>query len=197
MEATINVANATAGGLGAGGQTLKQMLAESRRRWQETGCYAGITEPRVLRGDPIRAELFHSRLLAALIAARETTRMISGSPLVREVAELAIGIYTPEGDNIAQSTGIQVHARPMGEAIQWMIEHDWEEKVGIQPGDLFWFNECSVAGMHPADVYDILPIFWDGELVAWVCMVIMEVDIGAGGISGDLRCPARHRRLLS
>jgi N-methylhydantoinase B/oxoprolinase/acetone carboxylase alpha subunit len=179
MEATINVANATAGGIGAGGKTLKQMLAESRRRWIETGCYAGITEPHVLGGDPIRAEIFHSRLLAALIAGRETTRMISGSPLVREVAELAVGIYTPEGDNIAQSTGIQVHARPMGEAIQWMIEHDWEEKVGIQPGDLFWFNECSVAGMHPADVYDILPIFWDGELVAWVCMVIMEVDIGA------------------
>ncbi|MFN8625605.1 MAG: hydantoinase B/oxoprolinase family protein [Candidatus Binatia bacterium] len=166
-------------GIGARGQTLRQLLAEGRRLWQATGCYAGITEPKVLRRDPIKAELFHSRMLAALIAGRETTRMISGSPYVREVAELAIGIYTPEGDNIAQSTGIQVHIRPMGEAIQWMIEHDWEERVGIRPGDLFWFNECSVAGMHPADVYDILPIFWEGELVAWACTVIMEMDIGA------------------
>ena len=48
-----------------------------------------------------------------------------------------------------------------------------------EPGDLFWFNECSIAGMHPADVYDILPIFWHGELVAWVVTVIMEMDIGA------------------
>jgi len=69
--------------------------------------------------------------------------MISGSPFVREVAELAVGVYTPEGDNIAQSTGIQVHIRPMGEAIQWMIEHDWEDKVGINDGDLFWFNDSS------------------------------------------------------
>jgi N-methylhydantoinase B/oxoprolinase/acetone carboxylase alpha subunit len=105
--------------------------------------------------------------------------MISGSPFVREVAELAIGLYTPEGDNIAQSTGIQVHVRPMGEAIQWMIENEWEEKVGIAEGDLFWFNDSSIAGMHPADVYDILPIFFEGELVAWVCTVIMEMDIGA------------------
>jgi len=179
MEASISESIGTLRGIGAGGQTLKQMLTESRRRWRETGCYAGITEPRILRRDPIKAELFHSRLLAALIAGRETTRMISGSPFVREVAELAVGVYTPEGDNIAQSTGIQVHVRPMGEAIQWMIEHDWEEKVGINDGDLFWFNESSIAGMHPADVYDILPIFWEGELVAWVCTVIMEMDIGA------------------
>lgn len=160
-------------------KTLKEKLAESRQAYAATGCYAGITEPRLLRSDPIAAELFHSRLLSALIAGRETTKMISGSPYVREVAELAIGLYTPEGHNIAQSTGIQAHSRPMGEAIQWMIEHDWEEKVGIAPGDLFWFNECSVAGMHPADVYDILPIFREGELVAWVCTVIMEMDIGA------------------
>lgn len=51
----------------------------------------------------------------------------------------------------------------MGEALQWMIEQDWEGRVGIEPGDLFWFNECSIAGMHPADVYDILPIFWHGN----------------------------------
>ena len=166
-------------GIGSDGMTLQQMLAQSRQAYATTGCYRGITSPQVLQRDPVRAELFHSRLLSALIAGREKTRMISASPYVREVSELAIGIYTPEGDNIAQSTGIQAHSRSMGEALQWMIEQDWEGKVGIAPGDLFWFNECSIAGMHPADVYDILPIFCEGELVAWVVTVIMEMDIGA------------------
>lgn len=166
-------------GIGEDGRTLAQMLEATRARTGETGCYAGIMEPKLLTGDPVRAELYHSRLMAALIAGRETTRMISGSPFVREVAELAIGLYTPEGDSIAQSVGIQVHIRCMGEVIQWMIEHDYEEKVGIADGDLFWCNDPTVAGMHPADVYDLLPIFVEGELVAWVCTVIMEMDIGA------------------
>lgn len=161
------------------GRTLAELLAYRRCQYDATGCYAGITHPHVLNDDPVRAELFHSRLLAALIAGRETTRMVSASPFVREVAELAIGIYTPEGDNIAQSPGIQVHIRCMGEVIQWMIEHDYEHEVGIDPGDLFWCNDPTVAGMHPADVYDIMPVFWQGELVAWVCTVIMEMDIGA------------------
>lgn len=166
-------------GIGVDGVTLKQMLAESRAAWERTGCHRGITDPQLLVGDPVKAELLHARMLAALIAGREKTRMISASPYVREVSELAIGIYTPEGDNVAQSTGIQAHARSMGQAIQWMIEQGWEEHVGIEDGDLFWFNECSIAGMHPADVYDILPVFHGDELIAWVVTVIMEMDIGA------------------
>jgi len=33
--------------------------------------------------------------------------------------------------------------------------------------------------MHAADVYDMLPIFWEGELIGWVSTVIMEMDVGA------------------
>ncbi|MCP4622563.1 MAG: 5-oxoprolinase, partial [bacterium] len=33
--------------------------------------------------------------------------------------------------------------------------------------------------MHPADVYDITPIFHEEELIGWVSTVIMEMDIGA------------------
>ena len=166
-------------GIGENGKGIKQMLDEGERLYQESGCYAGITDPHLLRDDPVKYELFHSRIMSALISGRETTRMISGSPFVREVAELCIGLYTPEGDNIAQSTGIQVHVRCMGENIKWMINNDWEGEVGIEDGDFFICNESVMGSMHPADVYDILPVFWEGELVAWVGTVIMEVDIGA------------------
>lgn len=166
-------------GLGDGGKTLKQMLEENRRLYTETGCYAGITDPHVLRDDPVKAELLHSRLMSSLISGRETTKMISGSPFVGEVAELCIGLYTPEGDNIIQSTGIQVHIRLMGDNITWMVENDYEEDVGIEDGDLFLANDPVIAGIHAPDLYDILPIFFEGELIAWVCTVIMEMDIGA------------------
>ena len=166
-------------GIGENGKTLRQMREDNDRLYQETGCYAGITEPHLLKQDPIRAELFHSRIMASLIAGRETTRMVSGSPFVREVAELCLGLYTPEGDNIAQSTGIQVHIKLMGDNIQWMIDKNYEEEVGINDGDFFIANDPVIAGMHAADVYDMLPIFWEGELVGWVSTVIMEMDIGA------------------
>ena len=166
-------------GIGEGGKTLKQMMEENERLYRETGCYAGITEPHLLKEDPVKSELFHSRIMASLMAGREITRMISASPFVREVAELCLGFYTADGASIAQSTGIQAHIMPMGESIQWMIKQNYEQDVGINEGDLFIANDPVIAGMHPADVYDILPIFWEGELVGWVCTVIMEMDIGA------------------
>jgi len=166
-------------GIGEGGKTLKQMMEEKERLYRETGCYAGITEPYLLREDPVKGELFHSRIMASLIAGRETTRMISGSPFVREVAELCLGLYTAEGDNIAQSTGIQIHIKLMGDNIKWMINKNYEEEVGIRDGDFFISNDPVISGMHAADVYDMLPIFWEDELVGWVSTVIMEMDTGA------------------
>lgn len=166
-------------GIGESGKTLKQMAEESERILRETGCYAGITDPSLLKGDPVKAELFHSRIMAALISGRETCKMISASPYVREVAELCLGLYTPEGDNIVQSTGIQIHIRLMGDHVKWMIEKNYEEEVGIEDGDLFITNDPAISNMHPTDIYDILPIFWEGELIGWVCTVIMEMDVGA------------------
>ena len=79
-------------GIGEGGKTLKQMLEENEKLYEQTGCYNGITDPHLLADDPIKGELFHSRIMASLIAGRETTRMVSGSPFVREVAELCLGL---------------------------------------------------------------------------------------------------------
>lgn len=166
-------------GIGENGKTLIEMRQENTRLYEETGCYAGITDPYLLTEDPIKGELFHSRIMSSLIAGRETTRQVAASPFVREVAELCVGLYTPEGDNIAQSTGIQIHIKLMGDNIQWMIDMNYEEEVGINDGDFFLSNEPVVGNMHAADVYDILPIFIEGELVAWVVTVIMEMDIGA------------------
>ncbi len=166
-------------GIGENGNTLKQMMDSHDQLFRETGCYAGITDPHVLSEDPIKAELFHSRMLSSLIAGREVCRMVSGSPFVREVAELCLGLYTPDGDSIAQSTGILVHIKLMGDNIKWMINKNYEALMGINDGDFFISNDPVIANMHAADVYDILPIFHKGELVAWVCTVIMEMDIGA------------------
>jgi acetone carboxylase, alpha subunit len=168
-------------GIGENGKTLLQMLEETDRASMETGCYAGLEDLRLKQEDPIKFELLHSRLLASLISGMQATKMIAASPIVREVQELCVALYTPEGHCIAASTGIQVHILPMGEAVRWAIRNNYEEDPGIHDGDLFSNNDCTIAGMHPADVYDISPIFHGSELIGWVSTVIMEMDIGAAG----------------
>src|SRR3990172_8442843 len=52
-------------------KSLKERMAESDALWNETGHYHGIRELTLKEKDPIRYELFHSRLLSTVIAARE------------------------------------------------------------------------------------------------------------------------------
>jgi acetone carboxylase alpha subunit len=166
-------------GIGEEGKSLKEMLEESERLLEETGYYYGLQDLSLMKKDPLKVELIHSRLISALIAARETTKMITANPFVREVAELCTAFYTPEGDCVGQSTGIIIHIPLMGEVIKWMIRHNYEEEVGINEGDIFCSNDNHIAGMHPLDVYDIMPVFWQEELVGWVATCIMTMEIGA------------------
>jgi acetone carboxylase alpha subunit len=172
-------------GIGFNGKTLIQMLDEGEEAYQKTGNYSGLKKLEFTTTDPLKLEVFHSRLRAALVAGREQARMISASPLVREVGELAVAVYTPEGDCIIQSTGIIIHIKVMGEVIKWMIRHNYEDEVIINDGDIFTSNDNMIAGLHSADFYDIIPIFWEGELIGWVSTVIMENEIGGiapGGV---------------
>lgn len=166
-------------GIGHQGKTLLELLTESEERFRETGCYQGLQELALKESDPIGFEKSFSRLRGALVSARETAMRISASPIVRNIGELCFSLYTPEGDSIVLSTGIIVHVHTMSEAVKYMIRNAYEDEPGIAPGDVFCNNDAAIGDIHCADVATIVPIFWEGELIAWAAGVTHQVDIGA------------------
>jgi len=168
-------------GIGWDGRTLREQLAELEDKTEATGHYSGITELSLKEGDPIRFEQLYSRLRGDLVTAREISKEVSATPIVEQEGELCYGLFTPEGDSIAVSTGIIVHVHTMSEAIKFMINHDYEESPGIEPGDIFVNNDPHVGDVHPCDLMTLIPIFHDGELVAWAGGVNHVIDTGAIG----------------
>lgn len=166
-------------GIGENGQTLKQMLEKSDQLYADTGRYYGVEELNLMQEDPIKYELFHSRLLSAMISAREVAKMISASPMVRDVGELCFTLYTPEGDSIVLSTGIVVHVHTMSRAIKWMIENNYEDDIGIKEGDVFANNDTFIGGVHVPDIMDITPIYNEGEVIGWVGGVTHVLECGS------------------
>jgi N-methylhydantoinase B len=185
VDATRALEPREAAGIGWDGKRLDEMLATSERLFAETGSYYGLTGELALKdSEPIEYEKLFSRLRGGLVSARETALNISASPIVRELGELCFALYTPEGDSIALSTGIIVHVHTMSDAIKHMVRNGWEDNPRIRPGDIFANNDPVIGDVHNADVQTFVPIFWEGEMVAWAGGVTHVLDIGASTPGG-------------
>jgi acetone carboxylase alpha subunit len=165
---------------------IKDQTLLSERQFRETGFYDGIRELTLKKKDPLRYESVHSRLRSLVVSARETSKRISASPGVREVGESVVALYTPEGDSIVLSMGIMVHVHTMSRFIKWMIENDYEIDPGIRPGDIFANNDAYIGNVQTPDVMDVIPIFYDGELVGWAGAVCHELEVGGVTPGGDV-----------
>ncbi len=161
------------------GKTLKEHRDEVLEKTRRTGFYNGLDRLEFKESDPIRYEKMFSRLRGGLVHARETAKKIAASPIVEQEGELCFTLYNTVGDCILTSTGIIIHVGTMGAAIKYMIENAWEVNPGINPGDMFTNNDCSIGNVHPCDIATIVPIFWQGRLVAWVGGVTHVIDTGA------------------
>lgn len=171
---------------------LQSRLLESERLMEETGCYDGITELKLRKEDPLKFETLHTKLRAYCVSAREMARRISASPGVREVGEMVVAIYTPEGDAIALSNGIMVHVHTMSRFIKWMIRNGYEQDPGIRDGDIFANNDAFIGTVQVPDVMDVVPIYYEGTLVGWAGAVCHELEAGGITPGGDV-CLAQER----
>ena len=161
------------------GQTLKEYRDAILERTQQTGYYNGLDRLELRESEPIRYEKLFSKLRGGLVHSRETAKKIAASPIVEQEGELCFTLYNAAGDCVLTSTGIIIHVGTMGAAIKYMIENNWEANPGINPGDMFTNNDCSIGNVHPCDIATIVPIFIQGKLIGWVGGVTHVIDTGS------------------
>lgn len=161
------------------GKSLKQYRGEVVERTRNSGHYNGLEKLELREADPIGYEKLFSKIRGGLVHARETAKKIAASPIVEQEGELCFTLYNAVGDCILTSTGIIIHVGTMGAAIKYMIENDWENNPGINPGDMFTNNDCQIGNVHPCDIATIVPIFHEDRLIGWVGGVTHVIDTGA------------------
>lgn len=127
--------------------------------------------------NPVQAEIIRRRLYN--IAQEMGTVMIrtSGNPVISEAVDFSTFIASPEGEIIAYSGYMTMHAGPAREAVQHIRETIPDED--INPGDQFICNDPFTTGVnHPPDVGIVKPIFYDEELIAWCWAEAHLLDVG-------------------
>ena len=161
------------------GLTLRELLAENERLFQETGHLFGLKELRRKQEDPGTYEATWQILLNICNTAWAVGCRVSSSAIAVEGGDALWALHLPTGEAVCTSRGITAHPGLLSVFIRSLIELGYEDDPGIRLGDIFENNDAHYGGIHPADFDAATPIFYGDELVAWASGVSHVMDSGA------------------
>jgi N-methylhydantoinase B len=136
--------------------------------------------------DRFTLEIIQSSLKAASDEMFAAFRKTAMSAIIYEVLDMGTGITDGEGNLASSGAGIPAFVGVLDKAVKRVIELNEDD---INPGDVFATNDPFFGGVtHLNDVVLAMPVFVDGERVAWTANIAHWNDVGGmvpGSISNE------------
>jgi acetophenone carboxylase len=124
-------------------------------------------------------EIYSHKLDAALDEAHEVFVRTGISAMLKS-GDVVVGIHNEHGDLVTASCGTYLHGPIAQLPVKFLIDRYVEnDEMTIEPGDIFYCNEALVGGLHNPDQMAIMPVFNDGELIAWCSAALHQAETGA------------------
>jgi len=118
------------------------------------------------QADPFTLEIIKDGLIAIGDEMFVTMQRTSMSTIIYEVLDYATGLTDADSNMITQGNGVTLFIGTLTYAVQSVL--DTFGKDGLKAGDIIITNDpYSGGGTHLSDVSLILPIFYEGKLVAF------------------------------
>ncbi len=133
----------------------------------------------VERHDPGDYEIYDEKLKNILDEAREIF-VRSGVTNLLTAGDLIVAIYTANGDLANASAGTYLHCVTGCLPVKYVMSHYFTDpSVGVHEGDIFYTNEARYGGIHNPDQMAFMPVFHEGELIAWTAALAHQPETGA------------------
>ena len=124
-------------------------------------------------------EIFDEKIANVLDEAREIF-IRSGVTSMLRSGDLIVGLYTANGDLANASAGTYLHCVTATLPVKYVMQEYYADPtVGVRDGDIFYANEARFGGIHNCDQMAMMPVFHDGELIAWTCALAHQPETGA------------------
>lgn len=137
---------------------------------------------------PYIKEIMKDSLLSIGDEMFEALARTSMSPIIYEVLDYACGLTDGKGDLISQGNGVTSFIGMLSPMVKSVLER-FNQGADLKEGDIIIINDPYVGGgSHLSDVGLVMPIFYDGELIAFSANKGHWTDIGgknAGSITSD------------
>ena len=137
--------------------------------------------------DPVTFEVIRHALWNINEEHGSTIQRVSGSPVAMYALDLNPTIMTEDAEFVYVGPYMQYMSGVADTQVKWVLEYR-SDNPGISDGDMFLANDPWVGAPHQQDVMLICPVFWEGELFAWITNCLHQYDIG--GVTPGSFCPA-------
>lgn len=124
----------------------------------------------------VYARTFRSITDEMSISMERTTR----SPILCEAKDYVTGLYDADGRMLEQTENLPILAFSLAPVCKHIRAYFGDD---IHPGDVIFHNDVFSLGNQNNDVAVYMPVFFEGELVAWTAVKGHQADIG-GAVPG-------------
>jgi N-methylhydantoinase B/oxoprolinase/acetone carboxylase alpha subunit len=142
--------------------------------------------------DAVDLEIFQHKLDSVVDEGRQVFINLSIAEML-QAGDLGVSVFTARGDLAAMSAGVILHNLLHYGPIKYVLKHHLgEDSMELADGDVYFFNDPDAGGVHTYDHFLMMPVFAEGELLAWVGCGGHQGESGSkvpGGFSND----AAHR----
>ncbi|MEM0355726.1 MAG: hydantoinase B/oxoprolinase family protein [Desulfurococcaceae archaeon] len=112
------------------------------------------------------------------------------SPNIRERIDLSCVVADSHGDIVAQAEHIPVHLGSFRIGLYQTLNYLKNNDIVMNDGDIIVLNDPYIAGTHLNDIMVLAPVYWNGEVVAYVANKAHHVDVG-GPVPGSINPEAK------
>ncbi|HZS92241.1 MAG TPA: hydantoinase B/oxoprolinase family protein [Chloroflexota bacterium] len=127
--------------------------------------------------DPFTLEIIKDALIAVGDEMFYALQRTAKSTIIYEVLDYATGLLDARGQLITQGNGVAGFLGTLTFAARHVLEKFGEQ--GLQPGDIIILNDpYAGGGTHLSDVSLVMPVFYEGQLVAFSANKAHWTEVG-------------------
>ncbi|HWX76035.1 MAG TPA: hydantoinase B/oxoprolinase family protein [Candidatus Acidoferrales bacterium] len=136
--------------------------------------------------DAFTAEVIRSTVVSITDEMKTNLMRTAYNMIIYEAEDFTVGLFDTDGNTISIGLGLPMFIRGLSDAVKAKLRH-WG-KENIEPGDILLTNDPQVMGSHLNHMIFTLPIFHDGELIAFSSSMGHWQDVGGvlGAITRDV-----------
>ena len=136
--------------------------------------------------DAVTAEIVRSGVVAITDEMKTNLMRTAYNMIIYEALDFTVGLFDAKGNTISIGLGLPMFIRGLSDTIKAKL--DFFARTGIEPGDILLTNDSYIMGSHLNHMVFTVPIFWEGEIVAFASSMAHWQDVGGvlGGATRDI-----------